>query len=172
MLNGLVPDGAGPLYCFQFLALETLSMTTAVETLRSMVPKRRGLPWRLSECWTGLGAKNSNGYVYVKLGGKSVPAHRIAYELAYGPIPPGLVIDHVCRNRECFNPDHLEPVTNRENIRRGLAGQHNARKTHCKNGHPFDARNTRWHKGYRVCRACVRMRERESRAKKRAASRS
>jgi len=69
--------------------------------------------------------------------------HRIAYEFALGPIPDGLTLDHLCRNTICCNPAHLEPVTLRVNTLRGTSPiADNARKTHCKNGHPFDEANT------------------------------
>jgi hypothetical protein len=101
--------------------------------------------------------------------GRAVRAHRYAYEQLVGPIPEGLVLDHLCRNRLCINPLHLEPVTIGENIRRGAfdrAGKITGSKTHCANGHPFDEENTRqfeYHvKGRtgpaRACRACARQR--------------
>jgi hypothetical protein len=75
------------------------------------------------------------------------PTHRIAYELACGPIPDGLVIDHLCRNTLCLTPEHLEPVTSRTNLMRGFSpSSENARKTHCDRGHPFGTR--------RVCDTC------------------
>lgn len=75
-----------------------------------------------SGCWAWTGHKNRNGYGWT-LGpkGKGESAHRIAYELLVGPIPEGLQIDHLCRNRACVNPDHLEPVTQRVNWQRGNA---------------------------------------------------
>ena len=92
-------------------------------------------------------------------------AHRFAYETLVGPIPEGLTIDHLCRRARCVNPDHLEPVTNRENILRGvgLAAQR-ARQTHCVHGHAFDAANTGIRPdGRRDCRACARERMRRKR---------
>lgn len=94
--------------------------------------------------------------------GRSRRAHRVAYKLLVGPIPERLTIDHLCRNRACQNPDHLEPVTNRDNVLRseGITAK-NAQKTHCKHGHEFTPSNTIRRKGGRECRACQR--ERESR---------
>jgi hypothetical protein len=82
-------------------------------------------------------------------------------ELFVGPIPEGLVIDHLCRNRGCINPTHMEPVTNAENVLRGEGPTAvNARKTHCKRGHPFDDVNTYVYAKGRACRMCHQLRQR------------
>lgn len=130
------------------------------------------------ECWEWTGAINASGYgrIFRGPGGGSLLAHRAAYELAKGPIPSGLELDHLCRNRACVNPAHLEAVTRRTNQVRGLgvAGR-NARKTHCPQGHPYDERNTilsfglRAH-GKRSCRTCHNRRERARHARKRVAA--
>lgn len=110
-------------------------------------------------CWLWRGTIMPNGYgTFTSERGGSALAHRIAYELAKGPVPDGLPLDHLCRVRHCVNPAHLEPVTNQENLRRGdgWTGQR-ARQTHCKHGHPFDEANTRIRpNGTRQCRACAR----------------
>ena len=100
-----------------------------------------------------------------------VMAHRAAYEVRIGPIPDGMVIDHLCRNRACINPAHMEPVTNRENVLRGTgpSAQH-ARKTHCNYGHAYDDQNTMHRRGRRHCRKCALRATREWRERVRAAA--
>ena len=97
-------------------------------------------------CWRWTGRIDDRGYG--RYGRRSV-AYRLAYELHVGAIPAGLEIDHLCRNRACVNPAHLEAVTHAENMRRGAWG----RRTACANGHPFDGPNTTG--GRRVCRTCA-----------------
>lgn len=126
-----------------------------------------------SGCWVWGGSKSKGyGSFYIR-GHKNLRVHRIAYTLLKGPIPVGLTIDHLCRNRACCNPDHLEPVTNRENVLRGVGVTAvHARQTHCVNGHPFTPENTRphWRGGRRGHgRSCAQC-ERDSQ-KKRAAQR-
>lgn len=106
-------------------------------------------------CWPWTSATQPNGYGYFMCDGDRY-AHRLAYTLAVGPIPAGLQIDHLCRNRGCVNPAHLEPVTPRENVIRGVGpSARNAKKTHCQNGHEFTEENTyRDKRGHRLCRIC------------------
>ena len=119
-------------------------------------------------CWEWQGAKGQ-GYGNFYLHGKFPRAHRYAYELLVGPIPDGLTLDHLCRNRACVNPDHLEPVTQKVNTLRGegLAAQ-NARKTHCPEGHPLNGDNLYQQpgNGYRRCRECGKIKDRLRNRKK------
>jgi len=103
-------------------------------------------------CWNWTGYKKL-GYGHAQYGGKLHQAHRLIYEALRGPIPEGLVIDHLCRNPSCVNPDHLEPVTQAENVRRSHG---NGSKTHCKNGHPLSGDNVYFHSlgNSRHCRIC------------------
>jgi hypothetical protein len=105
-----------------------------------------------SGCWEWQGSRNQLGY---GRSGKTY-SHRVAYEKAVGLIPEGLDLDHLCRNRGCGNPSHLEPVTHYENCRRGSQ----ANQTHCVNGHAFDGDNLIWRfrrtgAPYRQCRQCT-----------------
>ena len=93
-------------------------------------------------CWNWTASTNQKGYGRMSLNRKSVQTHRLVYELLIGKIPEGLTIDHLCRNRKCVNPDHLEPVTNRENVMRGKGVCSNfAKQTHCIHGHPLTEDN-------------------------------
>lgn len=109
--------------------------------------------------WTGYIEKEGYGQVWLKSEHGTRRPHRIEYENKYGPIPSGMVLDHLCRNRSCVNPEHLEIVSHRENILRGegITAQ-NAKKTQCLRGHPFSGENlrTQFRKGKpeRVCKAC------------------
>lgn len=117
-------------------------------------------------CWEWRGKRQPNGYG--KLWIRGLPgdgqgyAHRVVYELLVGPIPVGLDLDHLCRNRGCVNPAHLEPVTRRTNLVRGQTiPARKVAQTHCVRGHLFDKANTCIRRnGTRLCRACGRLRSR------------
>jgi hypothetical protein len=119
-----------------------------------MLPERfldKFVPEPNTGCWLWLAQVSRDGYGKFKYIGGQL-AHRFAYETARGPVPEGLELDHLCRQRSCVNPDHLEAVTRRENARRGLRG---SLTTHCPHGHEYTPENTYSNpKGGRVCRAC------------------
>lgn len=114
-----------------------------------------------SGCWLPLNKLNADGYCRVMVGGRSgrlEQAHRLSYEIHVGAIPEGLDLDHLCRNRACGNPGHLEPVSRAENIRRGMAPGIVARRADvCIRGlHPLAGSNLKPRKdGGRLCRACA-----------------
>lgn len=132
------------------------------------------IPEPNSGCWLWEGNASKEGYGRFHLpNGKQGWAHRISYELFKGLIPKGLHLDHLCRNPYCVNPDHLEAVTQTENCMRGKSPiVKNKYKTHCKNGHEFNDKNTYWfvyrqtmHRKCRVCRAATMRRIKASRRK-------
>jgi hypothetical protein len=124
------------------------------------------------ECWPWRAAlHNGYGRLWITESGRrrSVAAHVVVYEALVGPVPEGLELDHLCRNRACSNPAHLEPVTRRENLLRGdTITARNAAKTHCDHGHEFTAANIyRDVDGCRQCRECKRARDRAAYAARR-----
>lgn len=108
-------------------------------------------------CWIWSGATSKNGYGQIKVERCVVYAHRLAYQLFVGEIPDGLTIDHLCRERLCVNPAHLEAVALRVNILRGESpSAKQARQTHCGNGHVLAGENLVVRHGKRGCRICIR----------------
>lgn len=107
-------------------------------------------------CWEWTGANNARGYGQMWDGERVDYTHRLAYQVFVGPIPIGLQIDHLCRNRCCCNPDHLEAVTQAVNSQRGDCGAHYGSRTHCGFGHEYTPENTyvHPHAGERVCKEC------------------
>lgn len=136
-------------------------------------------------CWTGPNQVTHDGYAYAtyRMAGKrpAVYLHRLVYLHLVGDPGDDAELDHRCHDpqtcmvppdecphRACFNPDHLEPVTSADNVRRsGARSGVNSRKTHCDRGHEFTAKNTRYYRGTRQCRECHRIGEAERRAAKR-----
>ena len=122
---------------------------------------------RSADCWEWTAGKDKNGYGVFKFKGKNQKAHRISYELFKKKIQKGKVIDHLCRNSGCVNPHHLEVVSQKENIRRGMApAAHNMRLTHCRRGHEFTKENIYKRKdNRRHCRTCGAERSKKQREK-------
>lgn len=129
-----------------------------------------------SGCWLWVGHCCSDGYGKFG-GGKQLPgetlAHRAAYTVLVGPIPPGTEIDHACRVRSCINPAHLRPLTHAENVRLSdhKTNHRNAVKTHCKRGHPLEGLNliVETYEGgreQRKCRICRTVAQRQRKLKK------
>lgn len=136
-----------------------------------MAPKKRGVQERFWEkvektdsCWIWKGGLMGGGY------GKweNSNAHRFAYKTLVGDIPEGLQLDHLCRNRQCVNPKHLEPVTAKVNTLRGESpSAKQARQTHCKRGHEFTEENTYWTTPTaKNCRACKKIHNDRNNAKR------
>lgn len=121
-------------------------------------------------CWPWLAGRYRTGYGTIHINQRPRQAHRVAYELAVGPIPDGLTIDHLCRNRLCVNPAHLEPATLTVNVLRGSGpASLNLRKLTCPRGHPYSHRRwvgTHWS---RRCRTCDNARQRAALARDREA---
>lgn len=112
----------------------------------------------LGPCWVWTRALQTAGYGNAWIDGTSRTAHKVAWVWANGPVPDGLQLDHLCENRTCCRPDHLEPVTSRENSHRTSLSVNsiNAAKTHCSRGHELSGDNIYHYRGKRVCRACWR----------------
>lgn len=151
--------------CFRF----SIGGFSAGRTIMKTEAQRFWSKVSISEngCWEWTGAKFGTGYglFTVEKGTKSIRAHRWSYANSIKPLTPGLVLDHLCRNRGCVNPLHLEEVTHRENIKRGIGpsapflnGQN-----HCARGHEFTAENTKIYNGKRQCRICRRVGEKRRR---------
>ena len=117
----------------------------------------------IDSCWEWTGTHSGMGYGRFLLDGKKYLAHRMSYILYRGKIPEGLVLDHLCRNPSCVNPDHLEAVTNKENINRGI--NYSSSLTHCIRGHEFNEENTYTIDNKRVCKPCRRIRDNRRRIK-------
>lgn len=138
---------------------------------------KRGDLWskvdKTDSCWNWTAALNHYGYGVVRVEKRARMAHRHIYELLVGPIPERRDLDHLCRNRRCVNPAHLEPVSRRTNLLRGQTiTARNAAVTHCPHGHEYTAANTitfRKKNGgeSRVCRTCFNASVKRIKARKR-----
>jgi len=119
-------------------------------------------------CWMWSNYIDRDGYGYMMWQGRYRPAHAVSYETFSGPIPDGMELDHLCRNRSCINPAHLEPVTHAENVRRANAANPRARKEFCPQGHPYAGENLRLTLcGARMCVTCRRKQDREGQKRRR-----
>ena len=116
-------------------------------------------------CWEWTGARRQKaGYGLFHWQGLLRIAHRVSYEALIGLIPKGLESDHLCRNRACVRPEHIEPVSHRENVRRGVRPSQMRAKRHCPHGHPYEGENLYVRpNGDRECRTCHRTQERARR---------
>lgn len=125
-----------------------------------------------NDCWLYASVIDPAGYPRLRFQHKgkhyNVSVHRLTYEKFKGKIPEGLEIDHLCRVRRCINPDHLEAVTHKENVRRTVAAgnNNNQKKTHCPQGHEYKGKNLEMRYGFRYCRTCRRDWQREYYRKK------
>jgi hypothetical protein len=120
-------------------------------------------------CHIWKGKPEGQGYGVITRGGVTHKAHRWRYLREVGPIPDGYTLDHLCRVKLCTNPEHMEPVSHRTNVLRGVGPTAaNAAKTHCKHGHPLSGENLRINaKGQRICRECERRATRDKMRRKR-----
>jgi hypothetical protein len=120
----------------------------------------------MNDCIESKRGITTNGYSRIRINGKAIQAHRWAWELVNGPVPEGMVIDHMCGNKLCVLPKHLRAVTQQVNI---MAGKHNIdNRTHCNQGHPFEGNIYVRKNGKRECYQCCRERSHRNYHRKRA----
>jgi hypothetical protein len=122
----------------------------------------------IDTCWIWQGAKINSGYgIFTDEYGKTVTAHRWSYQYFKGAIPEGCVVDHICRNPACVYPQHLQAISQSDNIKRSLLVKQRSARTHCKNGHEFTPENTKYVKGQRGrrCAKCLYISKLKSRLK-------
>jgi len=143
--------------------VRTIGVTEAAALLPARIAKKFALD--PNGCWTWRAAKSPLGYGKVSMLGKNRFAHRIVYELLVGPIPSGLTCDHLCRNRACVNPAHIEIVDAATNTKRGFGVNYvNAKKINCPKGHPLLP--CPWYEGTRYCRPCTSEASKRSRQRR------
>lgn len=144
---------------------------TICKPIPKLTPEQEAFFWsrvtrgHVADCWPWNGAMKASGYGIFR----KVRVHRVAFTLLRGPIPVDKTIDHLCRNRRCVNPSHMEIVTMKENTLRGngITAQQ-ARQTHCKHGHEFTPENISYVKKGRTCKQCRKDAGRRSKRSKRA----
>lgn len=130
--------------------MKRLPLAERIAAKTELDPKTGCLVWQGLRGLTG-------GYGRISVNNRDRYVHRVAWELANGPVPEGFELDHLCRNRACLNLDHLEVVTRRENVRRGFGlASINALKARCPRGHEYTSENTYVRRNQRHCRACRR----------------
>ncbi len=135
--------------------------TPAAERVRARVVT-------IGECWLFQGATGANGYGVVNTYEGTRLAHRVMWEAEHGPVPNGLELDHLCRVRACVNPAHLEPVSRKENVARGMWRPGIRRVSHCKHGHQYTIENSWYWRTKRYCRTCLGDQQRAKRARQKA----
>lgn len=140
---------------FAGVPLDYPDVAARIDEFRSKITMADNGCWN----WTGKVDRPVGGYGYIYHRGRWYRAHRVFYVAAKGAPAAGLDLDHLCRNRLCCNPDHLEAVTRSENNRRGH--DRNSAKTHCPSGHEYTEGNTKWYQDRRYCRACHNRRSAE-----------
>lgn len=138
-------------------------LRSLAERIDCYVDKDGPIPENLPTlCWLWKASKCARGYAQTTFLGRRMMAHRAVYIFLKGPIPDGMTLDHLCRVRNCVNPGHLEPVTNKVNTLRGNNPcAQRARQTHCKRGHALSGDNLETDSFGRHCKTCHRERERD-----------
>lgn len=146
----------------QYLTIEYLS-TEDLARIFSKINIDPAVQFNSSPCWTWTASQN-HGYGMLRCRNQYLSSHRLMYAWLVSPLPYGKQwgeLDHLCRNRACCNPTHLELVSSRINILRGASrAAHNIQKTHCPQGHPYEGRNILIYPGkptHRYCRECIRI---------------